>query len=206
MSYTIGQPISPEHQKLIRQGRYQLVSNNQQLKRVNHEAYLDAENDRGNAFILAQTVQGGRKLGLLNSCLRIQRGKPPVEGARLTINEDAGNGNLDSNMGSTSTNSGNTYTDSGNTYNDVGNTNISDSGNTYNWDSGNTYTNSGNKYEDIGNLKTGDISYGNVSGNTTGDIDSGNFSNNTIGDINSKKFSDITGSFGNSFNNAGNVR
>jgi hypothetical protein len=78
VSYTVNQQIAPEHIKLIRQGKYRLeIDNHPQLEFVDREGYLDAESDSGNAFILAQTIERGRKIaiGLLNGCLRFERSK-----------------------------------------------------------------------------------------------------------------------------------
>ncbi|KAN0067548.1 hypothetical protein V8E54_014417 [Elaphomyces granulatus] len=86
VSYKVKEQIAPEHIELIRQGKYRLeIDNHPQLEFVDREGYLDAEPDSGTAFILAQTIERGRKIGLLNGCLRFERGTPPIYGHRLKV-------------------------------------------------------------------------------------------------------------------------
>jgi hypothetical protein len=94
ISYQVKESISSDHVKLIRQGNYQLEIDNYQLDLVNKTERLNVGESSGNAFILGRIGEEGRKIGILNDCLRFERegmAKPPISGHRLIVHEDDDN-------------------------------------------------------------------------------------------------------------------
>ncbi|GIJ86903.1 hypothetical protein Asppvi_005801 [Aspergillus pseudoviridinutans] len=87
VSYQARQQIPSEHCALIRQGKYLLeIDNHPNLTPINKEGRLNVGNFSGNAFILAQIGEEGRKIGVLNDCLRFEREGEAISGHRLIVN------------------------------------------------------------------------------------------------------------------------
>lgn len=106
ISYQCKQQIPSGHYKLIHQGKYQLeIDNYLILEPINKEGPLNVGSFSGNAFILAQIGREGRKIGVINDCLRFERegeAKPPISDDNDTDNDDddGGGSNGDKTVGS----------------------------------------------------------------------------------------------------------